>query len=49
MVIWDEIPADYKEHKLSCGHSIWGTEKDIDSGIRKHEEYCESMKAMEDN
>lgn len=23
-----------------CGHEVWGTDADIDSGIRKHLEYC---------
>lgn len=25
-----------------CKQDVWGTENDIDSGLRKHIEYCES-------
>lgn len=26
---------------LSCGHEVWGTDADIDSGLRKHKDYCD--------
>lgn len=41
----DEIPAidGYISERCEwCGVSIWGTADDIDSGLRKHQEYCES-------
>lgn len=34
------IPNDYRAETLECGDQIWGTLMDIDSGIRKHMEYC---------
>lgn len=38
---WPEMPEDYHSEIASCGHEIWGTNADIDSGMRKHLEYCE--------
>lgn len=35
-----KFPDVYPE-PLSCGHVIYGTDSDIDSGLRKHTEYCE--------
>lgn len=31
---------------LKCGHTVYGTESDIDSGIRKHNDYCEIMQGI---
>ena len=33
---------------LACGHTVYGTEADIDSGIRKHNDYCEAAQEMAD-
>lgn len=35
------IPDNYSFARLPCGHEVWGMDSDIDSGIRKHIEYCE--------
>ena len=35
------IPDTYSFTRLDCGHEVWGMDTDIDSGIRKHMEYCD--------
>lgn len=34
------IPDNYSFVRLECGDEIWGMDSDIDSGLRKHMEYC---------
>lgn len=30
-----------------CGDAIWGTYADIDSGLRKHLEYCDVFQSLD--
>ncbi len=45
-----DYQMEYREYgvDLQCGHTVFGTERDIDSGIRKHNEYCEIMQGILD-
>ena len=48
----DEMDFEFAEQTfgvdLACGHTVYGKEADIDSGIRKHNDYCEVAQEMVD-
>lgn len=44
----NDLTSRYYGIELACGHTVYGTETDIDSGIRKHNDYCEAAQAIAD-
>jgi hypothetical protein len=41
---WAQAPLTevYAPYPAQCGAEVWGTPRDIDSGLRKHAESCEA-------
>ncbi len=46
VVITRDRPGDYYQEIAPCGEPVWGTNRDIDSGLRHHIDFCEACQGI---